>query len=541
MYPPPCDLGLPARYTTWRPGQETALDVFLTAPERFIGGVLPTGFGKSVTNIGAALMNAGQAVYLTSTKALMAQLATDVGDMEEYGAIKGQREYTCVAVDPGSPKGYLAAQFGTGRSTVATVDVAPCHSGVDCQWRAAGCTYFDTLRHALRSRLLVTNYAWWFTLYNRPDLVLTPSLLICDEAHEAPDALAEALGSTLMPKEIGELLKETLPVAKDRTPTQWIEWAKQRATRIEAMLEGTHATDHETLKTLRRWKNLYRSLDRLSHIDPRLLLASDEEDGSLRFDVVWAADYAEAWLFRHVPRVYLTSATFTRHSADLLGIAPADLRMHESASSFPAKRRPVYLLTSPTIPRVDKNITPSAEKRWLIEIDRILASRADRKGIIHCKSYKRRDLLLARSEHRERMVTHGRFDAADRIAAFKAMGPGAILVSPSVTTGYDFPYAQAEYQIICKVPFQDSRDPVTKARTLIDARYPAHQAMQEVIQAAGRIMRAADDQGETFLVDAHFKWFLSKNGDLMPKWFRSAITRVNALPSPPPALGTVSL
>jgi Rad3-related DNA helicase len=343
----------------------------------------------------------------------------------------------------------------------------------------------------------------------------------------------------LHPKDIQELLKESLPVAEDRTSSQWVQWATQRAVRIELMLEGTHATDKAALVAMRRWKNLLRAMERIARIDPSLLLASNEDHGAVRFDVVWAADYAESWLFRHVPRVYLTSATFTRHSADLLGIAPNDLRMHESGSSFPLARRPVYFLTSPTVPRVDHRMTPQAETRWLIEIDRIIGSRLDRKGILHCKSYKRRDLLMARSEHRERMVTHGRFDAAERIAAFRQMKPGHILVSPSVTTGYDFPYAHAEYQIICKVPFQDSRDPVTKARTQIDKRYPAYQAMQEIIQAVGRGMRAVDDQCETFLVDAHFGWFLNKNGDLMPKWFRSAIVRANALPSPPPALGHV--
>jgi Rad3-related DNA helicase len=139
------------------------------------------------------------------------------------------------------------------------------------------------------------------------------------------------------------------------------------------------------------------------------------------------------------------------------------------------------------------------------------------------------------------MVTHSRHDTADRIATFRTK-PGAVLVSPSVTTGYDFPFGDCEYQIVCKVPFPDSRDPITAARTLVDPRYPSHLAMQALVQMVGRGMRAPTDQCETFIVDAHAHWFLSKHADLAPKWFRRAVRRLEpgTVPTPPRPLGRLA-
>jgi ATP-dependent DNA helicase DinG len=113
-----------------------------------------------------------------------------------------------------------------------------------------------------------------------------------------------------------------------------------------------------------------------------------------------------------------------------------------------------------------------------------------------------------------------------------------VLVSPALTTGYDFPYGECEYQVIAKIPFADMRDPVTKARTLVDPLYPMYVAMQELVQMVGRGMRAADDQCETFVCDGHAAWFLSKHLNLAPQWFRRALRRQSpgALPAPPPPL-----
>lgn len=536
-FPPPATFGLPAHFAAWRPGQIDAVLHATDAPERMAGLVLPTGFGKSLVYMAAAHLSGSRAVILTSTKALQRQL---MNDFAALGAtlVQGQSSYICKAMQPG---GELVPSFGTPREAVM-VDHGPCHLGADCSLKARGCGYYDAVRQAQHAQITITNYAWWFTLPFQPNIRIVPDLLILDEAHAAPDALADALGATIYARDIRDTLRQDLPGAKKRTSAEWRAWAEIHSAKLTKMLNGASASNGETARKIRRAQWMQKSLHRVAAIDPNLLLVSDESE-AVRFDVVWAAPYAERLLFRSIKRVLLTSATFTPHTAELLGVSPGDIGMHEAGLGFPKERRPVYLYPAmfagikPV--RVDHKMSHAEEKAWLDHNDAIIGARLDRNGLIHSVSYKRRDTMLTYSKYKDRMVTHNRHDAADKIRAFKEGPRGRVLVSPSVTTGYDFPYTECEYMIIAKVPFPDSRDPVTAARTMIDARYPNYLAMQELVQSGGRGMRAEDDQCEVFITDAHANWFLSKNADLAPRWFRRAIQRVDTLPAPPPPLALV--
>ncbi len=542
-WPPPCDLGLPARYTTWRDGQVTAALTAIDAPTRFTGLVLPTGFGKSLVYMTILHLLQQRGVTLAATRALQAQLARDYADLP-MAVVQGQRAYSCKALEPG---GALAAQFADHlrRGTAVTVDAGPCHAGVTCDLKIAGCGYFDALHLAESpdTRITVANYAFWLAIAQRPQIIrLAPDLLILDEAHDAPDALSDAIGADLPADLCDQVLREALPAVASRSPEEWCSWAAARRKLLAARLEGTTPRTREALIALRRGQTLLIALERIAAIDPRLLVIRDLHDGH-RFDVIWAAPYAEKWLFRGVRRILLTSATMSRHTADLLGIMEKDLTFYEAGDGFPLARRPVYIAPARRPPfglplAVDHRMSGEDDLAWLAHVDAIIAARPDRRGIVHSVSYKRRDLIVMHSAHRARMITHGRHDAQARIADFKSAGPGAVLVSPAVTTGYDFPFAECEYQILAKIPFPDGRDPVTKARTLIDPRYPAHVAMQTLVQTAGRGMRDAADQCENFIVDAHARWFLSKHADLAPRWFRRAVRRLEAgeIPPPPPVL-----
>jgi Rad3-related DNA helicase len=539
MLPDPVDLGLPPQFSAWRAGQVEAILTAIDRPERFKGLVLPTGFGKSLVYMATAALTGRRTVILTATKALQKQLMRDFRALAGTALVQGQRAYVCKALDPG---GELFGLFGTESTErrITMVDHGPCHLGVDCSLKNHGCTYFDALREAMRAQIVITNYAWWFTLYKKAIIPLRPELLVLDEAHDAPDALSEALGATVSPELVGKVLNEKLPVADKLTKEDWIKWAEHRALHLKPLLEGTKPRSREAVAQVRKAQTLLYALEQISTMDPRLLLVSDKPDG-VRFDVVWAAEYAERWLFRSVPSVVLTSATMTRHTADLLGIMEKDLHLHEAGEGFDAKRRPVYIAPAKLPPfgqpvRVDHRMTQDAELALLAHIDQIIAARPGRSAIIHTISYKRRDLVIAKSQHRERMMTHGRHDTAAQILKFKSAQRGTVLVSPAVTTGYDFPYDQCEYQIIVKIPFPDGRDPVTAARSLVDKRYPSHLAMQTLVQSVGRGMRAADDRCETFIVDAHAVWFLSKHADLAPKWFRRAVKKLDpgVVPQMPP-------
>jgi Rad3-related DNA helicase len=115
------------------------------------------------------------------------------------------------------------------------------------------------------------------------------------------------------------------------------------------------------------------------------------------------------------------------------------------------------------------------------------------------------------------------------------VGPAAsVLVSPSFSTGWDFAGKHAEYQIIAKLPIPDTRSKVMQARCERDPSYADYLAAQELVQSCGRVVRSAEDRGETILIDDSWSWFKRKAEQHMPKWFR--VRREDELPAPLPKL-----
>ena len=341
-------------------------------------------------------------------------------------------------------------------------------------------------------------------------------------------------------------LNTTLPPALPATATMperikvWGQWARIHAARLGRQLEGKPGDDEgngvsappptsRDIGRLIRLTHLHRTLEQIAKMDPEMWIMHSELDRTV-FDPVWVAGYAENTLFKNIPKVILMSATFRPKTAELIGLDAADVDYYEARSGFDRTRRPVYVCTNAA--RVDHRMDDAGFNKWRAMIDNILDARSDRKGIIHTVSYKRRNQIVQSSRHRDRMLSHDRENTRAVIEQFKAAPPGTILVSPSVTTGYDFPYDECRFQIISKIPFPDSRDPILQARAAEDRDYAAYLMMQELVQAVGRGMRAPDDFCETFITDAHGVWVLSKYRDLAPKWFHEAVTRIDVLPPP---------
>jgi Rad3-related DNA helicase len=157
--------------------------------------------------------------------------------------------------------------------------------------------------------------------------------------------------------------------------------------------------------------------------------------------------------------------------------------------------------------------------------------RLDRNGIIHTTSYKRRNQWMTWVEDNPsrsgylgpRVISHRATSssARDAVTSLKS-STGKILASPSLTTGYDFKYKHAEYQIILKVPHPDTRSKVMKRRVKEDPEYGPNVTSKLLMQMTGRIVRDEEDQGETFITDDSITWWLRKWKHLMKQWWLQA-------------------
>lgn len=515
----PQSLGLPAKFDRWRPHQLDATMTIAASGDGFDGLNAPTGSGKSAIYMSVArLLEPGdRTVLLTSTKGLQDQLHREFPNVVD---IRGQSNYQCEIERPAR----------------VTVDEAVCHLGIPCALKGKGCTYFDAYRRAITAGTAVTNYSYWLSVHEYAEGLGGFNFMVCDEAHNALDELGNHLSTHISDRDIDAFMDKSRPEEGKR---EWGLWASRQLMGLEPKL----LAEVEDLKRHSQNRSLLRRVHDLRSIVKKLKDVRDvsssperwvfEGERGLTWTPVWPGRGSRN-LFRGIRKVLLVSATLTPKTLDLLGV-PKDRRFIEYPSVFPVANRPVIHLRTGVRLRYDTD--RAGLKAWLDKIDQVLQFRLDRKGIIHTVSYARRDYIMENSRHRGYMMTHDRRDTRAKVAEFKRSKAPAVLVSPSMDTGWDFPYKEAEYQIIAKVPFPDSRSPVLEARSKDDPDYSHHVTMTTLVQMAGRGCRAVDDRCQTFIVDDQIDWFMRKYKKFAPKWFLDSYqSNMTVTPKPLPLL-----
>jgi len=519
--PPPYTFGLPEKFTEWRQHQPDALLRVVDSDNRFKLVIAPTGSGKSLIYLAAATIKGGRSVFLTSTKGLQSQLVRDFPNLVD---IRGRNSYLC--------------NYETDRTTC---DHAPCVVGFQCRYRnGGGCRYYDALKRAQRSDMVVTNYAYW--MYNNAHGdgfgEKEFNTLVCDEAHDAPDIVSSFL--TIKLDRSDTFTRNILPLRtlNDMSISEWSRWAEQaevvvadEADILKKKMEREKFLTKSERKIYAKLKRMSQDLQRMTKMDDTWI--TDVGKLEVSFCPTWPAPDCEDALFLGIQNIVLTSASVCMKTADMLGISEDDIEIMEYPHSFPVERR--QIIHVPTV-RMNYRTNQAGIKTWLTRIDQILKPRLDRKGIIHTVSYKRRDAILGHSKYRNQMMSHSRHNTELTVNKFRNSQEPKILVSPSVTTGWDFPYTDAEYQIVGKVPYPDTTNKIVKTRTKEDSDYAPYIAAQTLMQSCGRINRAADDQGETFVIDDNIKWFMYKYDKFMTGWFREAFVQARTIPRPPERL-----
>ena len=503
----PRDLGL-EEYGEWRAGQDTAFDFLTGKPSAWKTCALPTGVGKSLLAVTYAKWLKRPAVILTSTKALQSQY---MKDFARHGLVemRGMSNYPCrLWKDEG--KDYDCS-------------LGPCLDDKSCGYKTIGCGYFDQLSLARRSPIVVTNYAFWFTAARNPNRPLGDRpLVLCDEAHSAMEELSRFVGVEFSNDEVRLGDKQGWGL------DEWREWAKEQLIKIKQAIP--QAKTFFQLKTL---KSMEQKVARLSVMPATGWCIDMFESKSVRFEPIWARDYVSQYLRQGAQETVLLSATIRPYHMDWFGVN--DFSFYEVESPFPVERRPIHWIPTLRMSRATEGV---GFPRLMKRIDDIIRSRPDRKGIIHTVSFSRARQIVEASEFKDRMDLNVSSNTSSVVDNFKRSNSDRILVSPSIDTGFDFPYRSADWQIIAKVPFPVPTDPLVAARSLDDDSYHAKVAVSRLVQMTGRVMRAEDDMGETFILDDNVNFLVSRYKPFFPRWWRDAYRRTGFVPPAPDVLAS---
>jgi ATP-dependent DNA helicase DinG len=517
---------LPASFSDWRSGQFEAIQQSKASKKRIVGQAAPTGVGKSLILMGEALMTEGRNLILTSTKPLQDQYVEKF-PQNSLTDLRGQQNYLCLALQSGGE--HYAPYIPLG----ATVDEGPCHFGQGCSLLLGGCLYYDRLRRAGQALSVITNYDLALAIAKYSEGIGLFNFVACDEAHEIPEKLASSMAAEVTCEQAKNLLSTEL--FPSTNPLIWASWASRQRARIVREVEGIKEAGQvghpESRYRLKHLLQLQHTLTQMSEAEEDWIVDIGEK--KVRLEPLWPRKFAEPYLFNGAKKIVLSSATIRPKTFDLLGVEEFDF--FEYPSPFDVARRPVYYV--PTV-SMRYDMEQADKLRMVRAVDQIIARRLDRKIIIPIPSFALQKFLVANSKFGRYMVTNrgsvdgARSDTERVIKEFKAAPAPAILVSPSISTGVDFPYTECETIIIIKVPFPDISSSVYRARSADDRAYGPYIAIQTLVQMAGRGMRAPDDRCETIVLDQTLGGLLSQYRDLFPSWFLTAIRKSDTLPQP---------
>lgn len=523
--------------TAWQPGQWDLITRIVCSPKKYVILEAPTGTGKSVIALGVARLLEGQTRILTGTKGLQDQYATMLG----LPTVRGRGNFDCPK-EPGTK-----------------ADAAVCSVGGACDLKITpsggkrGCPYYDQKTDGQDADVSVLNYQFWLHQVNHAGAFSGPDLLVCDEAHILEEQL-RLFASVSFRRSQFKLLALDYPRAREDL-SKWKRWARRHLeSYADEYARRKKARAIPRSKTLRREQAAFMSIYEGARdlLDPRL-----PDDGWSIRETPYGAEARPVWITplvsriftRHVGRVLFMSATILSGElfAHQLGLPLGEVDFIRAPCPFPKSSRPIHYQPVGKVSR-------DADLDGLVRaVDTLLDNHPTERGLVHTVSYKIARVIMARSRHQDRLLSHDTSGektlALDRFRAT----PGAVLVSPSVTTGVDLPYDLLRFQVVCKLAFPDLGDPQIKLRMQsgpdgepdpLAKRWYQWRTACDLVQAYGRGVRAEDDAAVTYLLDGNWRWFRHSVRDLMPGWFTEAIVKPPSGPAlsvdaffPPPTRG----
>jgi ATP-dependent DNA helicase DinG len=522
--------------------------------KRVVALEMPTGGGKSpicITVARAMRAANGRTHFLTVQKALQDQYTRDF-PAPEVEVLKGRSNYSC------------SHQNGSGRSCAD----APCSDrkkGIlpECvvggeesdQRRAATqlqvrpeeqlCPYWRQLQLCNDNPITLFNFSS-FLFQQRVKRFGKRDLMIVDEAHKI-----EGQMMSFVTLELTEFALSIIGVEIDRditTGEQLMGWLRENKVlstiheRLdhkgdnsdEESFEGELSkVENEALRELQMKLEIFLGAAENSEWIYETVQYNDRRGEKTKKIVarpIFGKSFAQDLLFSKADRALVMSATIldVKLWAKNLGFSPDEVALVQTACDFPVENRPIHLEYAGSMGfkwySREQNPKDPTEPKFMRKVAQILDRHAGQRGLIHCQSN-----VLARSIFQGvdngRLLFQDHFDTKDDLFAAHRSKPDSVIVSPGIKEGFDFRDDLARFQIIAKVPWASMTDKVVKERMNREPQWYAWLTSLDLVQSYGRIVRSKDDFGYTYIVDSGFESFCSRNGGMLPVWFREAFRK----------------
>jgi len=219
-------------------------------------------------------------------------------------------------------------------------------------------------------------------------------------------------------------------------------------------------------------------------------------------------------------RIVLMSATIGEEDLKKMGLGERRTIYIDVKSPIPVENRPIKFDPVADLSFRNQGETVPVLVAKLLE----LADSHENKGLVHAPyelALKLKELLPEDG----RFLFHTKWNKKKVYSDFYDLPPesGKILVGSGMSEGLDLKYDVAEWQVLCKCPYPSLADPAMRYLANEDSSYYTWLVSREIMQASGRICRAPDDFGITYMLDEQFNNWYTRAESTLPSWFKEAI------------------
>ena len=211
-------------------------------------------------------------------------------------------------------------------------------------------------------------------------------------------------------------------------------------------------------------------------------------------------------------RVLVMSATLPDKKvwSYLHNVPVSDILQIDAPDTWP-NNSPLYVWP---VVSLNRESPPSDYDRLAEAMQEIITAHPNTKGLIHAHSYSLMREMFERV-HDPRIIWG--FERKPAIRQFVQSKEPVVLFATAVHEGFDLPY-EIGFQIIPKAPFPSLGDPRVRDRARQFKVWYAMETINAVQQAWGRAVRAPDDSGDTFVLDAAVLRLIREYPDLWSPW-----------------------
>jgi len=495
----------------------------------------PTGSGKSL--LARAIMGASATVEETSpSEATGAYYTTpqvsQIDDVEaddlldDLAVIRGKSNYDCI----------LPGEHDT------PVNRAPCvrQQGFDCSVRHR-CPYFSDRAIASGNRYAAMTLAYFMRTAGS-EVFRKRDVTVIDEAHGLAEWAEMYATIELSPDRVPVWDEVGVPDvnadagpeedALDRT-ARFVAALRDTAKRAKDELTGRPELDREEVARRDRLQELTSELGWFleDYRDPQspttwVVDQPDGENSALAIKPLDPARYLQHTVWDRGNKFALLSATILSKDAFCRGVGlnPANVALVDVDHTFPLANRRLYDVTQGSMTYEHREETVPKIARLIV---RLMAKHPDEKGLVHAHSYDiagRLTELLGQFGVAARVRRHDRVNRDAELSAWKASADPEVFISVKMEEALDLRDDLCRWQVVCKAPYRNTNDSRV-ARRLEDDQWAWYHrtALRTVIQACGRVVRAPDDYGATYLADDSLLDLFDRAAADTPPWFRDQI------------------